>query len=81
MKKVLSIIALSAMTLSLSSFNTHTTNQIVDQEEYGRASDCARMARATVLTLADAYDTDPNGAYFDYYIGMYHTLYSDCYNN
>ena len=33
MKKVLSIIALSVMTLILSSFNTHTTNQIVAQED------------------------------------------------
>ncbi|MFY0630341.1 MAG: hypothetical protein JXR05_08160 [Flavobacteriaceae bacterium] len=47
----------------------------------GRASDCARMARATVMALAEFAGDDVNGANLEGYLVIYHGLYLDCYNN
>ena len=52
----------------------------VDSED-GRASDCARMARATVMALAEFVGDDVNGENLEGYLTIYHGLYSDCYNN
>ena len=75
-KKMFNLFVVVSFSASLMS-----VSPAVEAEEDGRASDCARMARATVLELADAYGQDPNGVYFDYFIGIYHNLYTDCYNN
>ena len=76
-KKFFSLLAVAVFSAGLMSVSPN----VETLEEDGRASDCARMARATVLELADAYGQDPNGLYFDYFIGIYHNLYEDCYNN
>lgn len=49
--------------------------------EDGRASDCARMARATVMALAEFVGDDVNGANLEGYLVIYMDLYTDCLNN
>ena len=78
MKKIIfNLLAVVLFTGSLMSVSS--SNKLVNED--GRASDCARMARATVLALADAYGQDPNGVYFEYFLNHYNRLYLDCYNN
>jgi hypothetical protein len=66
---------------SLIFFSFTTTNDYGSQEDYGRASDCAQVARSVVLEAANIAGQDPNGANFDFYIGLYHLLYRQCYDN
>jgi len=71
MKKVLSIIALSAMTLSLSSFNSPET-----------PSDCVRESLAFVQGAADYFGDDLNDPrYRDIYMNAYLENYKDCVNS
>lgn len=72
-KKVFSLLAVVLFAGSLMSVSPN--KELVED---GRASDCARMARSTVLTLADEFGVDANGVYFDYFINLYHKLYEGC---
>jgi hypothetical protein len=49
--------------------------------DYGKASDCARAARTTVLVFAEQNGHNPNGEHFDAYIATYHRLYEACFFN
>lgn len=73
MKKVSSIIALVAMTLSLSSFNTNSEPQ--------NPKDCAREARQDVLSFAEAFNEHPNDNWDGFYSHYYNILYTNCYNS
>lgn len=68
-----------AIALFMSSSMNASSN--VSFEEEGRASDCVRMARATVMALADFVGDDVNGENFQGYLAIYMDLYTDCLNN
>ncbi|SHE48161.1 hypothetical protein SAMN05444278_10231 [Psychroflexus salarius] len=78
MKKVLSIIALSAMTLSLSSFST--SKQATIQEE-GNPTDCNRQARLATYHFAhfvfgeEASGSSENN---DLYVAYHNAVYESC---
>ncbi len=71
MKKVFSIIALSAMTLSLSSFD----------EINNDVQTCSQFARAEVYSLANFLGEDPNTEHFDWYMDYYENMRDACLND
>ena len=70
MKKFFTIIALSAMTLSFSSYSLPET-----------PSDCVRESLAIVESVADEFGDDLNGEFKNFYMAEYLDMYESCVNS
>ena len=80
MKNLKLIIGAMAFILFTSMTVDSKTVSNIDVED-GRASDCVRMARSTVLLMAEGAGDDPNGENFEGWLALYNHLYSACYNS
>lgn len=73
--KIFAIIFLSSSLMSSSGFKK------IEKIDDGCATDCNRMARLSVMLIAESHGVSPTGVYADYFMGLYRTSYNACYSS
>lgn len=82
MKNLKSLVTFIMLTLFVTTIGANPISNLNETEiEDGRASDCVRMARSVVLTMAEGVGDDPNGENFQGWLALYNHLYLACYNS
>ncbi|MGR7812995.1 hypothetical protein [Lacinutrix undariae] len=78
MKKLFNVMAVMLFVGSLTSMSP-----AMEQEEYGKASDCAQYSRNIILNAAQTYNLDISreGQHFNLMMEFYHDIYLDCLND